>query len=90
MRLCWRCWRAQKDLEALEKAFRQGFDEGYRAAARDHGRARFQRPQPTAFDGELLRRAISLCHPDRHPPERAGEANAVTAELLALRSDLAA
>jgi hypothetical protein len=34
---------------------------------------------------ELLHDAIALTHPDRHPPERAEEAQRVTAELLELK-----
>lgn len=34
-------------------------------------------------DADLLRLAISLCHPDRHPPERAEMCNRVTAALAA-------
>jgi predicted nucleic acid-binding Zn-ribbon protein len=37
-----------------------------------------------SLDARLLRGAIALCHPDRHPPERAKTANAVTAALLDL------
>jgi hypothetical protein len=32
-------------------------------------------------DADLLRLAIALCHPDRHPPERAEMCNRVTAAL---------
>lgn len=32
-------------------------------------------------DAALLKRAISLCHPDRHPPERADLCTRVTAAL---------
>jgi hypothetical protein len=41
-------------------------------------------PPPLVLDPHLLRDAIGLCHPDRHPPERAKTANAVTAALLEL------
>ncbi len=34
---------------------------------------------------ELLDDAVALCHPDRHPAERAEQCHRVTAELLALR-----
>lgn len=34
---------------------------------------------------ELLEAAVTLTHPDRHAPERAGKAGRVTAGLLALR-----
>jgi hypothetical protein len=39
-------------------------------------------PAAPALDERLLRDAIQLCHPDRHPPERARIAYAVTAPLL--------
>jgi hypothetical protein len=32
-------------------------------------------------DADLLKSAIALCHPDRHPPERAELCNRVTAAL---------
>jgi hypothetical protein len=32
-------------------------------------------------DADLLRSAIGLCHPDRHPPERAELCHRVTAAL---------
>jgi hypothetical protein len=41
-------------------------------------------PPPLELDPRLLRDAIALTHPDRHPPERAKVANAVTAALLEL------
>jgi hypothetical protein len=41
-------------------------------------------PPMPHLDARLLRDAISLTHPDRHPPERARTANAVTAALLEL------
>lgn len=34
---------------------------------------------------DLLEDTIALCHPDRHPSERAARAGRVTAQLLALR-----
>jgi hypothetical protein len=39
----------------------------------------------TEMSLELLETTITLCHPDRHPVERADKAGRVTAELLALR-----
>jgi hypothetical protein len=35
----------------------------------------------SAVDADLLLSAIALCHPDRHPPERAELCNRVTAAL---------
>jgi hypothetical protein len=37
------------------------------------------------LDAELLREALSLTHPDRHPPERQARATRVTAALTKLR-----
>jgi hypothetical protein len=36
------------------------------------------------LDERLLLAAVALCHPDRHPPERAAVANSVTSALLEL------
>jgi hypothetical protein len=46
-----------------------------------------RKPLPLTLDSRLLRDAIQLTHPDRHPPERARAANAVTAALLELLHD---
>jgi hypothetical protein len=35
----------------------------------------------TPVDAALLKSAIALCHPDRHPPERADLCHRVTAAL---------
>ena len=35
----------------------------------------------TPVDADLLKNAIALCHPDRHPPERAELCHGVTAAL---------
>lgn len=40
---------------------------------------------PDELSLEMLEEAITLTHPDRHPPERAEQAHRVTAELLALK-----
>jgi hypothetical protein len=45
----------------------------------------FPTPPPDGLRPELLRDAIQLCHPDRHPPERSEIANRVTAALISLR-----
>jgi hypothetical protein len=34
------------------------------------------------IDAALLKSAITLCHPDRHPPERARLCTEVTATLI--------
>lgn len=82
-RLCWTCWREQRDEKALKAAWERGYDHGYAHGYRD-GSA----DQPRALAGvarDLLDQAVRLTHPDRHPAERAAEANAVTARLLELR-----
>jgi hypothetical protein len=57
-RRCWPCWREPRDGEERKAAYRRGYAEGFAAAA-----------QPP-LDGELVRRAVALTHPDRHPAER--------------------
>jgi hypothetical protein len=76
-RLCWSCWRETKDEQAQESSYDEGYAAGFFA-----GRRTAAAP---SLDPALIERAIRLCHPDRHPTERAAEANAVTAQLLALR-----
>jgi hypothetical protein len=70
-RLCWRCWRSDRD----EDLRTEGWTRGYQAGRREAG---------PALDPELLRLAVTLTHPDRHPTERADVANRVTAWLLGL------
>jgi hypothetical protein len=69
-RLCWPCYWELED------------------ERRTQGRQATSPPPPPAapapLDVRLLRDAISLCHPDRHPPERFKTANAVTAALIEL------
>lgn len=74
---CARCYKAMKNQEADEvrKAWNDGYSAG-RIAGRREGRE--------SVDIELIQRAVRLTHPDRHPPERFEEANALTALLLAL------
>jgi hypothetical protein len=80
-RLCWACYWELRDTAAGRGNWRTpppGWD--------DPPRQDRERPQQTVrlIDERLLRDAISLTHPDRHPPERARIANAVTAALLEL------
>jgi len=47
-------------------------------------KAQAERPRTivvSPVDAELLKLAIALCHPDRHPPERHDMCNRVTAAL---------
>jgi hypothetical protein len=48
-------------------------------------KAQAERPRTVVVspvDAQLLKLAIALCHPDRHPPERAEMCNRVTAALV--------
>lgn len=67
---------AKKDraAEEYERGRREGYAEGH-AAARTNG-------DGGDFTQEQLRAMVTLCHPDRHPPERFELANKVTAWLL--------
>jgi hypothetical protein len=47
---------------------------------------RLRRAQPDSPPPDLVKRAIRLCHPDRHPAERFDEANALTRDLNALHT----
>jgi hypothetical protein len=74
-KLCWKCWRRERDRSELDAAYQRGFQDG--CAAR----------QPAGLTDGLIAGLIKLAHPDHHPPERAALANAVTAQLLELRGD---
>ena len=69
MRLCWDCWRADRDAVIDEAAYLRGYNAGAADAMPE-------------VEVALLREAIKLTHPDRHPRERADQANRVTARLL--------
>jgi hypothetical protein len=73
MRRCWDCWREQKDQEVYDRGYAAGLRAG-RAGQNGHGQ----------LGSELLRALVTLCHPDRHPPERFELANRATAKLLEL------
>ncbi|MDQ3671482.1 MAG: hypothetical protein M3364_03460 [Actinomycetota bacterium] len=64
-----RCWTCWRGQEDA-KLIAEGFEAGLAAAS--------------SLDERLLRDAIALCHPDRHPPERFLLANRVTASLIEL------
>ena len=74
---------------AATKAVADAYDAGHRAGYEQGiaaGRAESAKTaKPARLDAALIRDAITLCHPDLHPPERAARANAVTARLLAIR-----
>ena len=71
-RRCLACWKAWKEGQVYE----EGYAAGYAAGREIYG---------PALSPDLIRGAIALCHPDRHPPERAELANATTAQLIELR-----
>jgi hypothetical protein len=80
MKLCWSCWREREDRNLRDAAWSQGYADGYRdgqvdATRRSNGHGQL----PDLLD------LIQLCHPDRHPPERAAMANRVTATLIHLK-----
>lgn len=79
MSRCWSCWRAQEDRKREAGAYERGYNAGYQAAAASQRSA----PGP-ALNAEQLKALVQLCHPDRHPPERARLATAATAALLDL------
>lgn len=69
-----------------DERYREGFNEGRSLGYAEGVRAASPAtPEPQPLTGDLLRRVIALCHPDRHPPERSEEANEVTAFLLLMR-----
>lgn len=59
---------------AEQIAFDRGYDAGYSEAL----------DTKPDLDAELLRAAVALTHPDRHPAERFEAANNVTSRLLEL------
>ena len=88
-RLCWDCWRKKRDEEHQQQAFDRGFQAGLRRGRMERSATYPRKSDATVQrspDDAVLRDAIALCHPDRHPPERAEQANRVTAVLLALRN----
>jgi hypothetical protein len=66
---------------AADRAYEAGFQDGWRAGLERGRAARLAAPAPPV-DPAVLREAVRLCHPDRHPPERFAIANRVTATLL--------
>jgi len=78
-RLCWPCWRAQKERTAEQAAYHRGFTDGLTAARSQ------QAVRPAVLDDAFLRDLLQLVHPDHQPSERAVVANRVTAALLTLR-----
>ena len=73
-RLCWTCYWRLRDAGVYDAP----------GAGRDAPPNPPPRTKQLALDVELLRDAVALCHPDRHPPERFDVANRVTAVLLEL------
>jgi hypothetical protein len=73
-RQCTDCYKAAKREEAD-----RAFTEAYLLGAREAFKHWDDQVRP------LLKRAVRLCHPDRHPTERFDEANSLTVDLLALQ-----
>jgi hypothetical protein len=85
--LCWACWRAEREKEQKGAAFREGFKAGLERGQDEAFQRGYEAGRRAALPADsTLRGAIALCHPDRHPPERGGEANRITAALLSLRA----
>ena len=80
-KLCWTCWRDEKKRKSVEQA-----GDALAAAALAYRRGKADGEAAAAMDAEFIQSLIVLCHPDRHPTERAAQANAATARLLALRA----
>jgi hypothetical protein len=76
---CLGCWRERQDDKDYAEA--KGWDAGFKAGFQSASRV-LDDLRPVMAD------AIQLCHPDRHPPERAQLANGTTAKLLELRRRL--
>jgi hypothetical protein len=75
-RKCWSCWKAGQDQAVEDQAYRRGYADGYQDARKDQ-------PTSNGDDTALVKAAVRLTHPDRHPPERQAEATRTTQELLA-------
>jgi hypothetical protein len=74
-RLCWTCWRKERDEATLDEQYQSGFADGLKAAMRSSLR------RGTELDANVLRDAITLCHPDQHP-DAPDTAHRVTRALL--------
>ncbi len=98
MKCCWKCWRQPEDRKLENRAYDQGYDDGrrdgiklaqraYEDGVREGARRQTQGGSTNGrmeLDTDLLRDLVQLCHPDRHPPERAIVANRATATLIEL------
>lgn len=79
MRKCWPCWRGERDEEDRGAEYGRAWVAGYEAGVAARRPATIGVP---CLDPKLVRDAVALCHPDRHPAERAAQANRVTAKML--------
>ena len=93
--LCKRCYVAKLRREGrFDPYYRRGSRPASPATEFDRERALLEGMNRAvgaverALPAEVLRQCIALCHPDRHPPERAEAANVATRCLLALREML--
>jgi hypothetical protein len=84
MRWCRVCLHEKSrdyDLAVAELAWEHGYRLGLQRARQQLDDAGLE----AALGGLPLRDLITLCHPDRHPPEREDLANRITVWLNALR-----
>jgi hypothetical protein len=70
-RRCWPCWRRHRDANTYGVAYDHGHSDGYRTGYANAARELVG----SQFGPALLGDLVALCHPDRHPPERAEQAN---------------
>jgi len=76
---CWRCWREQRENDRYTAGYDEGWQRGYSAGLLD---------APVSLDPGLVADLIALCHPDRHPAERADLAHRATVQLLGVREQI--
>lgn len=78
-RKCLDCWKREKNEEVRRAGYQAGWNEGFRVGSKS---------KKNQLDEEFLMDLLRLCHPDRHPVERASLANRVSAQINFLREKL--
>jgi hypothetical protein len=81
-KICTQCWIAQKEADIADEAYTRGYAAGY---AQGWGEARTTILPPAPIPDDILRDAIVLCHPDRHPGRMHNRALRTTTHLNQLR-----